>query len=143
MSKKTLNTEGVVNELKGQSAFFQSAQPAQAEQRAAAREKKPKPPRDRDTMPPRHRDTTVARYHDTTIETVRKAVKEFGKEAATHRFTAEEKKAVADILYAYKNQGLRSSENEIARIAVNFLLEDYKANGKNSVLDRVLKALNE
>ena len=91
---------------------------------------------------PRHRDTTVSRYHDAIVEVVRKAVKQFGKEAATHRFTVAEKKAIADIIYAYRNQGIRTSENEIARIAVNFILHDYRENGENSVLDRVLRALN-
>jgi hypothetical protein len=97
----------------------------------------------RDTTIPRHHDTTVSRYHDTIIELVRKAVRELGKEAATHRFTMAEKKAIADIIYTYKNESIRTSENEIARIAVNFIIEDYRENGKNSVLDKALKALNE
>jgi len=96
----------------------------------------------RDTTKPRNHDTTVSRYHDTIIELVRKAVKEFGKEAATHRFTLGEKKALADIIYAYKNHGIRTSENEITRIAVNFIISDYRENGENSVLGRALKALN-
>ena len=86
---------------------------------------------------------TVSRYHDTTIEAVRKAVKQVGKEAATHRFTKEEKKALADIIYTYKGLDVLTSENEIARIGVNFLVQDHRENGENSVLGRVLKALNE
>jgi hypothetical protein len=104
---------------------------------------KSKKPHDRDTTTPRHHDTTVSRYHDTIIELVRKAVKEFGKEAATHRFTVEEKRVIADIIYAYAGRGVRTSENEITRIAVNFVINDYKENGENSVIDKVLKALNE
>jgi len=101
-----------------------------------------KQPGHRDIVTPRNRETTVSRYHDTIIELVRKAVKEFGKEAATHRFTVEEKKAIADIIYSYKNRGIRTSENEIARIAVNFIINDYRENGENSVLDKALRALN-
>jgi hypothetical protein len=97
----------------------------------------------RDTTIPRHHDTTVSRYHDALVELVRKAVKEFGKEAATHRFTPEEKKAIADIIYAYKALGVKTSENEIARISINFLVQDYRENGQNSILDKVLRALNE
>ncbi len=105
----------------------------------------------RDTMIPSNHDTTVSRYQDTTtpqvygvaIELIRKAVKEFGKEAATHRFTEAEKKEIADLLYTYKNRGIKTSENEIARIAVNFVVEDYKVNGENSVLHKLLKALRE
>jgi hypothetical protein len=108
-------------------------------------------PSNSDTMTPSNHDTTVSRYHDTTtpqlhgvtIEIVRKAVKEFGKEAATHRFTVLEKKEIADIIYTYKNTGTKTSENEITRIAVNFIVEDYKVNGENSVLHTILKALNE
>jgi hypothetical protein len=107
-----------------------------------AKEKRLKPS-NRDTTIPRNHDTMVSRYHDTIIELVRRALKELGKEAATHRFTQEEKRSIADIIYTYKNQGVRTSENEIARIAVNFIVEDYKENGINSVLDKVLKALNE
>ena len=99
-------------------------------------------PSNRATMPPSNHDTTVSRYHETLVEPVRRAVKEFGKEAATHRFTPEEKKAIADIIYAYKGRGIKTSENEITRIAVNFLLNDYQENGENGVLDRILKALN-
>ena len=95
------------------------------------------------TKKPSNHDTTVSRYHATIIELVRKAVKELGKEAATHRFTINEKKALADLIYSYKNRGVRTSENEVTRIAVNFIINDYKENGENSVLDRTLKALNQ
>jgi len=93
------------------------------------------------TTEPRHRDTMVPRHHG-TIEAVRKAVKSFGKEAATHRFTLEEKKIMADIIYSYKAQGIKTSENEITRIAINYINEDYKKNGETSILDKVIKALN-
>ncbi len=98
--------------------------------------------RRRDTMPPRNHATVVSRYHDTTIEAIRSAVKDFGKEAATHRFTVEEKKTIRDIVYAYVGQGIRTNENEVTRIGVNFLIEDYRTNGDNSILQKVLKALN-
>ena len=91
--------------------------------------------RNHDTMPPRH--------HDTIITLIRKAVRQFGKEAATHRFTMDEKRAIADIIYTYARQGIRTSENEMARIAINFLIHDYRENGSNSVLEKVLRELNE
>ncbi len=97
----------------------------------------------RDTTTPRNHDTVIPRYHATMLEEVRKAVREFGKEAATHRFTLAEKRAIADIVHAYKQRGIRMSENEIARIAINFVVGDYRENGKNSVLEKVIKLLNE
>ena len=113
-----------------------------AEKDRLGQTKSAKQPSNRDTATPRDHETMVSRYHDTIIELVRKAVKAFGKEAATHRFTMEEKKAIADIIYSYKNLGVRTSENEITRIAINYLINDYRENGENSVLDRALKALN-
>ena len=103
-----------------------------------------------DTMIPRHHDTTVSRNHDTTVpsddqhifEIVRKSVKHIGKEAATHRFTLEEKNELADIEYTYKRQGIRTSENEITRIAINYFVEDYRQNGEQSLLAKILKRLN-
>ena len=100
-------------------------------------------PRNQEPMGPRHHDTTVSRYQEGLIETIRNAVKALGKEAATHRFTPEEKKAIADLIYTYRNKGLRTSENEVARIGVNFILQDYRENGEESILARTLKALNQ
>src|SRR5947209_1765550 len=55
------------------------------------------------TMTPRNRDTTASRAHDSSpdngddyIEVVRRAVKLLGEKAATHRFTTDEKDAIAD-----------------------------------------------
>ena len=76
------------------------------------------------------------------LETMRKAVKEFGKEAATHRFTEAEKRALAEIVYTYERQGYRTSENEITRIAIHWLLQDYYQSGTQSVLARLLESLH-
>ena len=77
------------------------------------------------------------------VRRLRKAVKQIGKEAATHRFTLEEKAGLADTVYTYGRQGTRTSENEIVRIGVNWLLEDYRENARQSVLHKVLRALKE
>ena len=103
-----------------------------------------------DTVIPRHRDTTTPRNHATTVshednalfEVVRKSVKHIGKEAATHRFTIHEKNLLADIEYTYKRQGIRTSENEITRIAINYFIEEYLKNGEKSLLAKILKYLN-
>jgi hypothetical protein len=39
-------------------------------------------------------------------------------------------------------KGIRTSENEITRIAVNYIIEDLKQNDKESLLSRVIDALN-
>ena len=76
------------------------------------------------------------------IEAVRKAVKQIGKEPATQRLTLEEKQGLDDIEYSYKRQGIKTSGNEIIRIATNYIVRDYRKNGENSILAKVLNRLN-
>jgi hypothetical protein len=162
--KKKLNVDSVQSELRGGSAFFpgynrpDSPTPPQEEISQAEivdappKEKKPtdRPQPKRDTTIPRYHDTTVSRNHDTMtpptgadiFEMVRKAVKQIGKEAATHRFTLDEKNLLADIEYTYKRQGIRTSENEVTRIAINYIIAEYKQNGEESILAKILKRLN-
>jgi hypothetical protein len=184
--KKRLNTDAIMNELRGGSAFFpdyeagKSTEAGPAGPAALERPRSPLPantssvPADQvhkqepvsrpqeksqqdrklphafDTMIPRHHDTTVSRNHDTMIplpddvihEVVRKAVKQIGKEAATHRFTIEEKNHLADIEYTYKRRGIKTSENEITRIAINYFIEEYRLNGEESLLAKILNKLN-
>jgi len=75
------------------------------------------------------------------IEHIRKTVKVFGKEVSYVRLTVAEKQRLTDLVYAYKRKGMKVAENEINRIAVNLMLEDYSANGPRSVLARVIEAL--
>lgn len=103
----------------------------------------------KDTKQPSNRDTVVSRNQASTIvsdddyvEAVRKAVKHLGKEAATYRFTADEKRALADIVYNLKTKGIRSSENELTRIAINYMVWEYRQSKQSSILSRVLERLN-
>lgn len=119
-------------------------------------EKKEKPvgdttiPRYQDTLTPRYHDTTVPSNHDTvipdqetdSIETVRKAVKHLGKEPATQRLTSEEKKTLADIEYIYRRKDIKTSGNEIIRIALNYIIHDYREKKEQSILAQVLEKLN-
>src|SRR5438105_8808569 len=133
--KKRINTDAIKNELAG-SVFF-----PQAEQESPFQEQPPDSviPRYHATMPPRNHETTTLPQEESIEEKVRKAVKQIGKEAATHRFTLAEKNALADIEYRYKRQGIRTSENEITRIAMNSIVEEYRQNGENSMLAKLLK----
>ena len=110
----------------------------------------------RPTNLPGNRATTVSRNHDTAADTtasdllpddalelVRRAVRTLGKEAATYRFTQDEKRALSGIVYAYKDRGIKTSENEITRIALNYLIDEYRRNSTNSILARVLARLNQ
>ena len=83
----------------------------------------------------------LAPVPDEVIATIRQAVKVVGREVSFVRLTPEEKAQVADIVYTYKRQGKKMTENEINRIAVNYIVQDYKVNGEQSVLARVIAAL--
>ena len=87
------------------------------------------------TMPPDNQDDV--------IEYIRQAVKQTGKEAGTYRITREEKKALLEICYSYRLGGVRTSENEITRIAINYLIHDHKSNSKDSILERVMEAIHQ
>jgi hypothetical protein len=168
--KKQLNTAGITNELAGASAFFTRPTPpppvrpaktaaaatnqprtAPAEQPATALGQRadrrstettstalPERPTSKQ---PHMKASTLARYPDSIIETIRKAVKQAGREVTFVRLTPEEKSQLADIVYTYKRQGVKTSENEISRIAMSYLLENYKANGQESILAKVIAAL--
>jgi len=99
-------------------------------------------PRHHGIVQPSNHDTATPREEDDIFEVVRKAVKQIGKEAATYRFTKDEKNVLEDIKYSYKRRGIITSENEITRIAINYFTEDYRKNGELSMLATILKRLN-
>lgn len=88
-------------------------------------------------------DGADSRYDYKILENVRKGLRSFGKEAATHRFTLMEKEAITDLIYNFSKLGIRTNENEITRIAVNFILEDFKENENTSILTRIIAMVNE
>jgi len=75
------------------------------------------------------------------VETIRKVVKHPGKEVVYVRLTPEEKGLLADVVHHYKRRGIRTSDNELGRIAINSLLGDYQEHGEESLLAHVLEAL--
>ncbi len=169
MSKKKLDEQTIVNELKGSSLYFQArslrsrmppknvatAPVVPSEGRQIQKEGKDFPSSNQalkndltstektgSTLKQEIKEESVqASYHASMIEKIRKSVKSVGREILYVRLTPDEKNQLVDIVYTYKRQGMKTSENEINRIAVNFLLEDYKSNGQASILARVIEAL--
>lgn len=95
-----------------------------------------------DRMKSSYHDSKHDIYHDIKVEDIRRVVKTTGKEATIIRLTQEEKRRLSDIAYSFKRQEIKSSENEVVRIALNALLDEHKENGKDSLLSRVIAALN-
>ncbi len=146
--KNKLDTSGVLNELRGQSVFFPKEQ-----EKAVIQPEAPLPLPAQpisDSMQSSKHSSNLASKHASTlalstemIEFIRKIVKNPGKEDVLYvRLTKEEKDKLADVSYTYKRQGMKTSDNEVVRIAINALLEDYKANGETSLLATILASLH-
>jgi hypothetical protein len=95
-------------------------------------------PKIKESKQPSLQVTTVSHTHDTVISSITESILMVGKEAATYRLTLNEKRKLAEIIYTLKMKNLRVTENEIIRIALNFILCDYSLNKTNSILKRVI-----
>lgn len=88
-------------------------------------------------------DSVLASYQATIIPTIRKVVKTPGREVSFVRLSPEEKGELAEIIHTFRRQGRKTTENEINRIAINYLLEDFRRQQEGSLLARTLAALRE
>jgi hypothetical protein len=61
----------------------------------------------------------IPSYQETIFQLIRKVVKELGKEAATHRFMLEEKKAISDIIYYLITQCIPQEQLDFSEISYN------------------------
>ncbi|MHB1459576.1 MAG: hypothetical protein ACYC0V_21915 [Armatimonadota bacterium] len=75
------------------------------------------------------------------VHSIRGAVHHAGKETATYRLTRDEKDGLLEIVYQQGKVGIRTSENEIVRIGLNWLLQNHRRQGEGSMLSLVLEAL--
>ena len=121
-------------------------EPAQSRlpRRSSPAKKPSTTPRRNDTKVSRHHDTEIPRYQGELIQEIRRVVFEPGREAATLRLSAEEKDRLAQVIHeyrGYRRQGRRTSETDIIRIALNFLLQEHEAHGEESILSQVMEAL--
>ncbi len=85
----------------------------------------------------RQRSATATTLVD-PIDRMQQRLKTVGKEIYYIRITPEEKAEIEDVLHALKRRGLRTSANELGRIALNQLLSDYASHDEESMLVRVL-----
>ena len=170
MRKKTLNVDAIRNELEGASLYFTKMSPPQSFSGTGRPKLDTEIAKSAEPITDMAEESTnkqkVASQHaightskeasmhasllaykqDDSIETIRKSVKQVGKDTVFIRLTTDEKAEIASIVYTfnelYRGDGRKTSENEISRIALNFLLRDYRENGELSLLARVLAALN-
>lgn len=110
----------------------------------AAKQSEPqKPARTTSSKNDRYYDSNLSSDQIAMFAQIRKAVRARGTEQSIHRLSPQEKRDLKDIVYAYDTQGIRTSEVELTRIALNFLIADHKEHGRGSILAKVLSSLNE
>ncbi len=140
MTKK-LDERAMTNELSG-SAFFKAPVEVQVDTKVAgnqAAKTETKQPSNRDALQPSNHDTIEGNSEEDLVDAVRLALKELGREAGTHRYTAAEKQALEELVFEYHRRGVETSGNQIIRIGLNYLLEDYRLHKNASILARVLE----
>ena len=86
-------------------------------------------------------DSMTSRYHDSMIAKIARTVREVGREVKTYRLTPQENNALVEIIYFFRKNMHRLSENEIARIAINLLIEDFERDKKSCMLSRIAEAM--
>lgn len=75
------------------------------------------------------------------MEAVRRVVREVGKERADVGLTPGEKETLREIAFTRTQAGRRTTINDVVRVALNWLLEDYRARKEKSLLSRTLDAV--
>lgn len=101
-----------------------------------------KPPKTRKAASrPRSAPAPTPTPSSDSLAEMQQTLKTIGKEIYYVRVTPDEKARIEDVLHALKRRGLRTSANELGRIALNQLLADYEDHGEESVLVRVLSRM--
>jgi hypothetical protein len=141
MSKK-LNTDQIRQELEG-SAFFPNGRTGQESAPSEPTRDSTKASKLASTLASRRQKGDAPVLPQATLTAIRKTVRVPGREVTYVRLSSEEKARLYEVVSTYKLQGHKITETEISRIAVNFILEDYRAHGEQSILAQALTALRE
>jgi hypothetical protein len=139
MSKERPNPDRIANELTGASAFFRKPTPA-AEPPTPEEVSAVAPPTS-EPVPPS--DVTTSRRQDVAPPPPAAGF-DINRETASHdtlRLAIDETRAVEELKSALKwDHDLTVSKNDICRVALHALLEDYRAKGTASA---AVKRLNK
>jgi len=103
------------------------------------------PPGQQATLPPSAQDTMSAPtpavgIDASTRDHLRQQLEQDHPLHLSYRFAREEIDALRDIVYELEaKRGLRITRNDIIRIGLNWVIDDYRARGKDSLLMQVMK----
>lgn len=79
----------------------------------------------------------VSSNHNATIAKIARIIRKKGTNASTYRFTSSEKQSLLKIIYKFRRQEIKITENDIVRIAINFLIENFETE-KEDFLQKVI-----
>ncbi len=140
MSKQRPDPDKIANELSGASAFFRRTPQPEGTPQPEPAVTKPETPE-----PEPGPDVTTSTSHDAKRATPAPAHADFdiNRETASHdtlRLAVDETRAVEELKSALKwDFDLTVSKNDICRVALHALLEDYRAKGAASAAVKRLK----
>ncbi len=140
MSKQRPDPDKIANELSGASAFFRRPPTPEGDPQPEPAVAKPETPE-----PEPGPDVTTSNSHDAKRATPAPAPADFdiNRETASHdtlRLAVDETRAVEELKSALKwDFDLTVSKNDICRVALHALLEDYRAKGTASAAVKRLK----
>ncbi|MDP9359562.1 MAG: hypothetical protein M3R02_30600 [Chloroflexota bacterium] len=140
MSKQRPDPDKIANELSGASAFFRRTPQPEGTPQPEAAPTKPETPE-----PQPRPDVTTSTSHNVTPAAPTPASEGFdiNRETASHdtlRLAVDETRAVEELKSALKwDHDLTISKNDICRVALHALLEDYRAKGASSAAVKRLK----
>jgi hypothetical protein len=103
------------------------------------------PPSQQATMPPSAQDTRDAVSQRTDADAflrhrLRELLAQDHPFHYSYRFTREEIDALRDIVYELEvKRGMRLTRNDVVRLGLNWVIDDYRARGKESLLMQVMK----
>jgi hypothetical protein len=162
--KKKIDISLVENSLRGESVFFptkenepapeSAGEPIESKPQEIILPQQPLSPKNGTAQNdiPHHNESMQSSMHASLhastlaenehIQTIVKTLRLVGKEVLYVRSTIEEKEQVKEIVHSYERKRIKTSDNEIGRIALNFILEDYKLHGDESILAKVLEKLH-
>ncbi len=85
-----------------------------------------------------HQNRKKSSYQNNIIKEIRKMISEIGKESSTYRISKGEKKLLLSIIYELRMNGIKTSENQMIRIGLNYVVQDYLKSKGNSMLLKTL-----
>jgi hypothetical protein len=103
------------------------------------------PPSQQATLPPSAQGTMAAVSQPTDVDaSIRHRLAELlAQDHPLHysyRFTRDEIDALRDVVYELEvKRGLRITRNDVVRLGLNWVIDDYRARGKDSLLMQVMK----